>query len=174
MVPLICILYRLMCDIKKERWKIKWNWWYLNQGLPSESPVLNQKLRLTLSMTMFIASAKLFSIKIFISLSCTKNQWVFSKHGTAIIKYFLVSEGKNTGFFCFCFKSNRYILWCFISLNSFTSVIKIIGISYFPIDIDVRSFIKFDLKKRGPGYSKTHWLPKSEWQFFALMMMSWN
>ena len=115
----------------------------------SESPVLNQKLRLTLSMTMFIASSKLFSIKIFISLSCTKNQWVFfSKHGTAIIKYFLVSEGKNTGFFCFCFKSNRYILWCFSSLNSFTSVIKIIGISYFPIDIDVRSFIKFDLKKR--------------------------
>ena len=100
-------------------------------------------------MTMFIASSKLFSIKIFISLSCTKNQWVFfSKHSTAIIKYFLVSEGKNTGFFCCCFKSNRYILWCFSSLNSFTSVIKIIGISYFPIDIDVRSFVKFDLKKK--------------------------
>ena len=138
-------------------------------------PVLNPNLRLTLSMTMFIASSKLFSIKIFISLSCTKNQWVFfSKHGTAIIKYFLVSEGKNTGFFCFCFKSNRYILWCFSSLNSFTSVIKIIGISYFPIDIDVRSFIKFDLKKKGPGYSKTYWLPKSEWQFSVLMMISWN
>ena len=116
--------------------------------------VNGQNLRLTLSMAMFIASSKLFSIKIFINLSCTKNQWVFSKHGTSIIKYFLVSEGKNTGFFCFCFKSNRYILWCFSSLNSFTSVIKIIGISYFPIDIDVRSFIKFDLKKEDQDIQK--------------------
>ena len=139
--------------------------------------VNGQNLRLTLSMAMFIASSKLFSIKVFISLSCTKNQWVFfSKHGTAIIKYFLISEGKNTGFFCFCFKRNCYILWWFKSLNSFTSVIKIIGISYFPIDIDMRSFIKFDLKKRIRIFKKIlyiNWLPKFEWQFFALMM-SWN
>ena len=124
---------------------------------------------------MFIASSKLFSIKIFISLSCTKNQWVFfSKHSTAIIKYFLVSEGKNTGFFCSCFKSNRYILWCFSSLNSFTSVIKIIGISYFPIDIDVRSFIEFDLKKRGPGYSKIYCILDNIWDFFSNFRIKWE
>ena len=128
-------------------------------------------------MTIFIASSKLFSINIFISFSCTKDQWVFSKHGTSIIKDFLVSEGKNTGFscfcfkrngsnFCFCFKRNCYIFWYFRSLNSFTSVTKVVGSVYFPIDFDVRSFIKFDLKKEDQGIQKliayVYTLPKND------------